>query len=106
MVMQVIFSRQAAEQLREKYTVLELETFDVQDTVLETFCVIPADKMNLSDLPHLESHIRLHEDFIVQLKDKNYKFCADAIEHLKGKFGGELDSFYDIILERCNKNVT
>ena len=104
--MQVIFSRAAADQLRERYTVLELETFTVQDTVLETFCVVPAEKMNLGELPNLDSHIKMHQELIKQLKVKNYQFCIDAIDHLMGKFGGELDSFYKIVLERCNKNVT
>jgi len=104
--MQVIFSRAAADQLRERYTVLELETFSVGEDLLEAFCVVPAEKMNLGDLPNLESHIKMHQELIEQLKIKNYQFCSDAIEHLMGKFGGELDSFYEIVLERCNKNVT
>jgi hypothetical protein len=104
--MQVIFSRAAADQLRERYTVLELETFSVGEDLLEAFCVVPAEKMNLGDLPNLDSHIKMHQELIEQLKVKNYQFCIDAIEHLMGKFGGELDSFYEIILERCNENVT
>lgn len=103
--MQIIFSRQIAEELRDRYTILELETFTVQDTILETFCVVSGETMNLADLPHLADHVRMHEEFIAHLKLKNYKFCLDAIEHLMGKFGGELDSFYEIVLERC-KNVT
>lgn len=99
--MQVIFSRAAADQLRERYTVLELETFFVGEDLLETFCVVPAEKMNLGDLPHLADHIKMHGELIEQVKVKNYKFCADVIEHLMGKFGGELDSFYEIILQRC-----
>ena len=104
--MQVIFSRQVADELRDRYTILELETFEVQDQILETFCVVSGEKMNLADLPHLADHIKMHEEFIEQLKQKNYKFCMDAIEQLMGKFGGDLDSFYEIILERCQKQVT
>lgn len=104
--MQVIFSRKIADELRDRYTILELETFTVQDQILETFCVVSGDKMNLADLPHLADHIKMHEEFIEQLKLKNYKFCMDAIEHLMGKFGGDLDSFYEIIMERCQKQVT
>lgn len=103
--MQVIFSRVVADELSNKYTVLELETFTVQDTLLEAFCVIPADKLDLRDLPHLADHIKMHKEFISQLKDKNYKFCSDAIEHLMGKFGGELDSFYEIILARAKQEL-
>jgi hypothetical protein len=43
----------------------------------------------------------LHENLIEELKKENYKFCLDAIDHLLGKFGGELDSFYTIIQERA-----
>lgn len=99
--MQIIFNRQVAEELRSRYTVLELETFDVEGQQLETFCVVPADRMNLAHLPNLESDVKLHENLIEQLKVKNYQFCLDAIEHLMGKFGGELDSFYTIIQERA-----
>lgn len=99
--MQVIFNRETANQLRERYTVLELETFDVEGQQLETFCVVPAEKMNLGDLPNLDAHIKMHTELVEQLKVKNYKFCQDVIDHLMGKFGGELDSFYEIILQRC-----
>jgi len=99
--MQIIFNRQVAEELRSRYTVLELETFDVEGQQLETFCVVPADRMNLAHLPNLESDVKLHENLIEQLKSNNYQFCLDAIEHLLGKFGGELDSFYVIIKERA-----
>lgn len=107
--MQIIFSRTVAQELKSRYTVLELETFSVGEDLLETFCVVPADKMNLAHLPNLESDIRLHENFIIELKKENAKFCLDAIEHLMGKFGGELDSFYEIIqkrLETKNNSIT
>ena len=104
--MQVIFSRQIADELRDRYTVLELETFDVQDQILETFFVVPAEKLILNDMPNLADNIKLHEEFAAQLKQKNYKYCAEAVEHLMGKFGGELDSFYEIIRERCKNHVT
>jgi hypothetical protein len=98
--MQIIFSRAAAEQLREKYTVLELETITKDGITVEAFCVIPAEKINLGELPELEHNIRLHEEFVSALKNQNHKICNDLYPYVKGKFGGELDSFYDIIIER------
>lgn len=99
--MQIIFSRAAAEQLSNSYTVLELETFEVEGQLLETFCVVPGDKMNLADLPRLDADRALHENFIEHLKNKNYRVCCELIPHLHGKFGGELDSFYDEIEKRA-----
>lgn len=100
--MNIIFSRQTADELKEKFTVLELETFDVNGQSLETFCVVARDAISLQDIPILDKQIALHEQFIEHLKRKDYAFCLAAAEHLIGKFGGELDSFYTTIIERAN----
>jgi hypothetical protein len=31
---------------------------------------------------------------------RNWNFCFQAIEHLQGKWNGQVDSFYDILLAR------
>lgn len=97
--MDIIFSREAADNLRERYTVLELETFEVEGQVLETFCVVPAERIYM-EMQDLSSNVKLHEQLIQAIKDKDAKLCQDLSEILKGRFGGELDSFYDIIQER------
>lgn len=104
--MELIFNRESAEALKDKYTILELETFDVEGKLLEVFCVIPADKISLGDLPHLEHHVKLHDHFVEALRTKNYKVCYDLYEHLLGKFGGEVDSFYEEIIKRLNNEVS
>jgi hypothetical protein len=48
--MDIIFSRQAAEELSERYTVLELETHIVEDKILETFCVVPTELIPLTEI--------------------------------------------------------
>lgn len=101
--MQIIFGRENAEMLREKYTVLDLETIDVEGKSLDVFCVIPADKIPLTDMPQLESWIKLHQDFLNGYNTKQYSYCRDAVSYLKGKFGGEVDTFYDEILRRINE---
>jgi hypothetical protein len=101
--MNIIFSRQVAEELREKYTVLELETFEVEGKLLETFCVVPQEAISLQEMPVLDKQIDLHNQFVLHLKKKDYTFCRSAAEHLIGKFGGELDSFYTTVLERENQ---
>lgn len=98
--MQVIFDREVADQLRSRYTVLELETFEVEGKQLETFCVIPAEKIALSEVASLEQNTKLHEDFVKAAKEKNYELCGQLYMHLIGKFGGELDSFYDEVVSR------
>lgn len=102
--MEIIFGRSNAEKLREKYTVLDLETLEIDGQPLEVFCLIPADKISLGDLPQLEQWVKLHNDFLEGYKKKEYEYCKQCAEYLMGKFGGEVDSFYTIILERIDNN--
>lgn len=98
--MNVIFNRQVADQLRDRYLVLELETFTVGDRSLESFCVVDGDSIPLSELPTLKHYENLHQDLITALKGGHYSVCHELAGHLHGKFGGELDSFYEIIAQR------
>lgn len=100
--MQIIFGRENAEALREKYTILDLETVEREGHLIEVFCLIPADKLTLSELPQLENWVKLHNDFLHGYQTKQYDYCRQCIEHLMGKFGGEVDTFYDEILRRIN----
>jgi hypothetical protein len=98
--MNIIFGRENAEKLREKYTVLDLEKLVVEGKEVEVFCLIPAEKIALPDLPQLEQWIKLHEDFLNGYYKKEYNYCRQCIEHLTGKFGGEVDTFYEELLKR------
>jgi hypothetical protein len=100
--MNIIFGRENAEKLREKYTVLDLEKLVVEDKEVEVFCLIPAEKIALPDLPQLENWTKLHNDFLNGYNTQQWNYCRQCIEHLMGKFGGEVDSFYTIILERID----
>ena len=100
--MNIIFGRENAEKLREKYTVLDLETLIVEGKEIEVFCLIPAEKIALPDLPQLEQWVKLHNDFLHGYETKQYNYCRQCIEHLTGKFGGEVDTFYEEILKRID----
>jgi len=43
---------------------------------------------------------KLHNEFVNANKEKNAKLCHDLRPYLKGKWGGELDEFYDIVCGR------
>ena len=102
--MEIIFGRENAEELRKKYTVLDLEEIAVEDgRMLEVFCLIPADKIKLQDISTLSRWTIVHNEFLAGYKKKEYDFCRQCIEHLKGQFGGEVDTFYDEILRRIDE---
>ena len=100
--MEIIFGRENAEELRKKYTILDLETVERDGISLEVFCLIPADKIKLQDFASLAQWIQLHNDFLNGYHSRQYDYCRECIGHLMGKFGGEVDTFYEEILRRID----
>lgn len=98
--MELIFGRKNAEELRERFIVLDLETIEQDGMQLEVFCLIPGDRVSINELPMIENYIKLHNDFLHGYHTQQYDYCRQCIEHLQGKFGGEVDSFYAEILKR------
>ncbi len=100
--MHIVYGKEQADRLREKYTVLELDTVKVEevDKNLTLFAVVDTEKLGVIDLPQLAQWVKLHEDLIRNLKKKDKNFCLQAVEHLLGKFGGDIDSFYEHVKGR------
>jgi hypothetical protein len=99
--MQIIWNEEAARQLASTHTVLELETIQIPEIgAVTAYCIVPAEKIPLTDFPKLDALKQLHAQFVQAYRDKNYKFCTDAMEHLMGAFGGEADTFYEEIAKR------
>jgi len=98
--MQIIFDKATAEQLRQQHTVLELETITKDGVTIDAFCLIPAEKIALTEMPNLQHNIKLHNEFINAYKAGNYQLCRDLYKHVIGKFAGEVDSFYEEIISR------
>jgi hypothetical protein len=101
--MQIIWDKAAAEQMMKSHTLLELETFDVKGVAVKTWCVVPPEKIGLAGFATLDNLTQIHAAFIKAYYDQNYKLCEDCVEHLMGKFGGELDTFYEEIMSRIKK---
>jgi hypothetical protein len=92
--MNIILGKENAEPMREKYVVLELDTiqFASNQPVITAFCLV--EPRALDELMTMESFIELHANLIKNYRLKNWKFCEDALEHLIGKWNGDVDSFY------------
>lgn len=98
--MHIIFGKDEAVQLENKYTVLELDLiqFGQDGPVAPAYCVI--ENISILDLPRVESMKALHENLILNYRSRDWKYCLDAMEHLQGFWGGELDSFYQNLRDR------
>ena len=102
--MQVIFGRETAEQVKERYTVLELETFYANGQAIPTFCVIPSDKIPLEDIRQVEELKTLHQEFVDSFNSNNYDTVKTLYKQLHGRWTGELDTFYDAILNKTSSS--
>jgi len=92
--MNIIIGKDAAEQLADKMLVLELETLEKDGKTITAYCVVPGDKIDIKEMSDLKYYKQLHEDMIDRLNKGENAFVLSAIEYLKGRFGGELDTFY------------
>lgn len=101
--MHIIFGQDQARALQNKYTVLELDTFNFADSNVRVpaYCII--ENVGILELPELERYKKLHAELIMNYRKQNWQFCSDAIEHLLGKWGGEMDSFYQDFSRRVEK---
>ena len=100
--MNIIFGTNEAEQLREKYIVLELDTIAIQNREpIVAYCII--ENMPLDNLSKAEPYIKLHSDLMVNYRKKDWNYCEQAIEHLRGFWGDDTDTFYDSLLVRIKE---
>lgn len=101
--MNIIIGSEQVEQFREKYTVLELDTirFSGQETTVKAYCIV--EQIPITELPQVESKKALHENLMINYRKKDWNFCTQALEHLVGAWGHELDSFYEDLLKRITQ---
>lgn len=101
--MNIIFGRDQAALLGEKYTVLELDTIRIAPSGPEitAFCVI--ETIPITSMPQVQSMKSLHENLIIEYRKRNWNYCEQALEHLLGFWGQELDTYYDNIRQRVQE---
>jgi len=96
--MNIIFKNNSAN-LDQKYTILDLDTFSFPDGTLHTACCV-VENIPIMELPLTESLKDLHANLIKNYGSRDWNYCEQAIEQLMGKWGGELDTFYQALLHR------
>jgi len=101
--MHIILGEQNIKEVESKYVVLELDRFarSDQDQPISAYCLI--ENVPINELPEVDRYRDLHQQLIKNYRQANWKFCEDAIEHLLGRWNGEIDSFYSMILQRIQQ---
>ena len=98
--MKIILGKDNIKELQEKYTVLELDTFRSAQNQNEIIAYCLVEPTAMEQLANMPMYIDLHTNLIKNYKLKHWKYCEDAIEHLTGQWGGEVDSFYSELSRR------
>jgi len=101
--MHIILGEQNVQEVGNKYVVLELDTFRTSDQgeLVSAFCLI--ENVPIQELPQVDRYRDLHQQLIQNYRSANWKFCEDALEHLHGRWNGEVDSFYEVINQRIQE---
>lgn len=103
--MNIVLGEENVLPIREKYIVLELDTFQIgeEGPITTAFCVvenIPFEELNYSSFNQ-----QIHGKMLSCYKSKNWKECLEELRRLKGLWGGELDSFYTEIENRLSNFI-
>jgi len=104
--MNIIIGIDAANEAREKYTVLPLQDIKFAShpdmPPVTAYCLI--EDVPLDEIPKLQEQIDLHTKFYENLQKPDFNYCEQALEHLKGKWRGEVDTYYEVMEKSINEN--
>lgn len=106
--MKVIFGKDVVESIDNRMTLLELDTFFQPglDKPVTAYAVLENTNIPVMEIPHMEKSVELHNTMMSEYRQQNWTYCDHALEHLLGKWGGEIDSFYNELSERIAKLKT
>jgi hypothetical protein len=92
--------------IKDRYVVLELDLFrhSITGDLVTAYGLV--EKLSVADVLDLETYIDLHANLIKNYRSQNWNYCDQAIEHLRGKWQGEYDSYYDNLAQRVTSLKT
>ncbi len=104
--MNIMFEDSITDDVKSKYMLLPLDTFYFADADKKSTAYCLIESAPIQEMFNVEKNLELHKNLVKNYKLRNWKYCEDALEHLVGKWNGELDSFYKDIADRVEKNKT
>jgi hypothetical protein len=101
--MHIILGDDQVDQLQEKYTLLEVDQLCLfeGEGPIQAYCVL--EHIPVDEIPKIEEFASLHKKLMENYSKKDWSFCEQALEHLQGRWGGQVDTFYEEIAQRIAK---
>jgi hypothetical protein len=101
--MQIIFDEKLVPTLRQRYVVLELDTV-MQPEMTEPITLYALiENIGLDLLPKLIGLMQQHEIMVRHYKKSEWEEAIVHATALKGSWNGEVDEFYDMLIETCKE---
>ena len=101
--MNIMFDDSITDDIKNKYTILQLDTFYFADIARQRVAYCLIETVPIAEMTGVDQRIELHNNLVRNYGLKNWNYCIDAVEHLRGRWNGELDSFYDSVLDRISE---
>ena len=102
--MNIIFDKNAAAELKDKYTVLELDTV-MQPGLLMPVVLHAVIEPNLLDIISINFYKESHANFIAAYKSGDWTNAIDMAKVMIGQWNGDLDQFYQMAIDLCVENA-
>lgn len=100
--MNIILGKNNVGDISDRYVVLELDTLIVPGHSLPITAYAVVERHPVTDMASIPQFQELHGNLMRNYKLRNWKYCTDALEHLLGRWNGELDSFYQTMSQRVS----
>jgi hypothetical protein len=103
--MHIILGEPNAVYIEDRYTLLPLDKFKLAQTedATQSYCVIDKDSITVDEANRIDELGCLHQKLMENYYKKNWNYCEQALEHLRGSWKGTVDTFYDEIESRVTK---
>jgi hypothetical protein len=103
--MHIILGRENIEatEVDQKFTVLELDTFRLppEGKLVQAFCVI--ENLPITNMHRVTEMKDLHKNLLINFRQQDWNYCEQAMEHLMGFWGHEMDTFYQSLCQRITE---
>ena len=100
--MNILFGSAVTDDIRDKYILLPLDTFyfTAADRLETAYCLI--DNIPIPELMSVDEQIAQHTELIEHYRQGDFDSCRQRIDQLMGRWGSEVDSFYQELVDRVD----
>ena len=98
--MNIVFDTDQINNISDKYIVLELDKFNINGKITQSYCILDASNIPLIEMPDIQQWQKNHNKILENYHKKNWSYVEEMCNHIRNRCGGELVTFYDDIYSR------